>query len=51
MKSQGLNGLRTRSRSLLFLIINLFFPSMDAFGSSKAEAAGTPPVPVGQAHG
>ena len=24
MKSQGLNGLRTRSRSLLFLIINFF---------------------------
>lgn len=32
MKSQGLNGLRTRSRSLLFLIINFFFfPFVDSF--------------------
>lgn len=51
MKSQGLNGLRTRSRSLLFLIINFFFFFLLWIRCfSEVEAAKISRVPVGQAY-
>lgn len=50
MKSQGLNRLRTRSRSLLFLIINFFFFLLWIRCFSEVKAAKISRVPVGQAY-